>query len=118
MSEQVPGPRAAIYTFTDNLSPGREDRRSSRNQYSNFSMPPSRGKRDAASPPLRVILAENLRKYRLEKGLSQTDLAERAGLRTRRIVALEKAQRLARVSTIEALAKALEIEPWRLLAKK
>jgi transcriptional regulator with XRE-family HTH domain len=67
---------------------------------------------------LHATLADNLRKCRIEKGLSQTDLAERTGLRTRRIVNLEKARGSPRVSTIEALARALGVDPAELFTEE
>ncbi|WBQ07208.1 ATP-binding protein [Kribbella sp. CA-293567] len=57
-------------------------------------------------------LAELLRKYRLEAGLTQASLAEKAGLSEQAISLLERGtRRRPRAETIEALTKAMELGP-------
>jgi transcriptional regulator with XRE-family HTH domain len=64
---------------------------------------------------LRTVFARNLRRIRLEKGLSQEALADRAGLDRTYISALERERYSATVDTIEALARALAVNPPSLL---
>ena len=64
---------------------------------------------------LRRIFAENLRTYRTDKGMSQEALAHAAGLDRTYISALERERYSVSLDTIGRLAKALQIEPARLL---
>ena len=50
---------------------------------------------------------------RLERGLSQESLAERASLSLNAVGSFERGQRFPRASSIEALIKALDVEPER-----
>lgn len=67
-------------------------------------------------PNFNTIFAQNLRRYREDKGFTQLDLANRAGVTTRRIANLEKAQGSPRILTIDALADALGVTVVQLLA--
>lgn len=59
----------------------------------------------------------HLRQVRRHRGLSAADLASRAGLTTRAINYLERGERMARLDTLLALAKALEVEIGVLLRR-
>jgi len=56
-----------------------------------------------------------VRKYRMKRGFSQEELADRAGLHRTQIVLIESGKRCPRLDTIYKLALALDVEPWRLL---
>ena len=66
---------------------------------------------------LRRIVARNLQRLRKERGLSQEELADLAGLNRNYIGMIERQENAATVDTLEALAKALEVEPARLFDK-
>lgn len=59
--------------------------------------------------------AENVRKARAERGLSQEALGEAAGLHRTEISLLERAVREPRLRTIVRLARALKLDPAELL---
>ena len=68
---------------------------------------------------LRRTLAENLREYRKEMGLSQEDLAENCNLHRTYIGSVERCERNVTLGTLCALSKALNIEvPNLLLSRK
>jgi transcriptional regulator with XRE-family HTH domain len=60
---------------------------------------------------LREIVARNLRRLRHEKGLSQEELAHRAGINRNYIGMLEREEHAATVDMLEKLAEILEIDP-------
>lgn len=60
-------------------------------------------------------LGENLYAARKRLGLSQEKLAELSGLQAGEISRFERDKRDPRVSTLEKLAAALEVEAWQLL---
>ena len=60
---------------------------------------------------LRRIVARNLRQFRQAKGLSQEELAHRAGINRNYVGKLESERHGATVDMLEKLATALEIEP-------
>ena len=60
---------------------------------------------------LRQIFAKNLRYWRLQRGLSQEALAHSAGTDRTYISSLERQRYSAPIDVIEAIAKALDIEP-------
>jgi transcriptional regulator with XRE-family HTH domain len=64
---------------------------------------------------LRQILAQNLKRLRGERGLSQEALADSAGLDRTYISALERERYSATVDTIEKLAGVMDVEPHELL---
>ncbi|OAB55814.1 hypothetical protein AY600_17925 [Phormidium willei BDU 130791] len=61
------------------------------------------------------ILAKNLRRFRTSTGLSQEELAERAGLHRTYISSVERAERNISLENIFLLADALDVEPGDLL---
>jgi len=66
---------------------------------------------------LREVFARNLRRRRLEAGLSQEALAHEAGVDRTYISALERSVYSASIDMIERLAQELGIEPHLLLDK-
>jgi transcriptional regulator with XRE-family HTH domain len=60
-------------------------------------------------PPARRIFAENLRKARLAKGLSQEDLAELANLHRTYVGSIERVERNVSIDNMERLALALGV---------
>ena len=64
---------------------------------------------------LRRIVARNLKRLRQERGLSQEELADLAGLNRNYVGMIERQENAATVDTLEALAKALQVEPVQLL---
>ena len=66
-------------------------------------------------PSARCIFAENLRKARLAKKLSQEDLAELANLHRTYVGSVERAERNVSIDNIERLAAALGVSPASLL---
>lgn len=61
------------------------------------------------------IFATNVRKYRIEKGLSQEALADLAGLHRTYISAVERERRNISINNIENVAATLDVEPFILL---
>jgi transcriptional regulator with XRE-family HTH domain len=59
---------------------------------------------------LKEVMAINLRRLRHAKGMTQEELAERAGLSARYIGAIERARVSASVTVLGQVADALEIE--------
>ena len=66
---------------------------------------------------VRKLFAENLRRVRKERGLSQEGLAHEAGIDRTYVSALEREVYSASLDTIELLAKALGVEPAVLLIR-
>lgn len=64
---------------------------------------------------LALIFASNVRQKRLELGLSQEGLAEKAGVHRTYIGMLERAEKNVTIYNIERLAQALDVEPYVLL---
>lgn len=56
-------------------------------------------------------MARNLRRLRRDKGISQEDLADRAGVNRNYPGLLEREQYAASVDVLEKLADALEVDP-------
>ena len=67
-------------------------------------------------PDLPETFARNLRHIRTEQGLTQEELAERAGMHRTFIGAVERGDRNASLRTVQRLADALGVEPQTLLA--
>ena len=65
---------------------------------------------------LRRILAQNLRRVRQERSLTQEELADLAGINRNYVGMIEREENAATVDILEALAKALSIEAADLLA--
>ncbi|OLP59631.1 transcriptional regulator [Xaviernesmea oryzae] len=64
---------------------------------------------------IRKIFASNLRKTRQARGLSQEDLAFKAGIHRTYVSSLERCQYSASIDTIETIAHILEVEVADLL---
>jgi transcriptional regulator with XRE-family HTH domain len=64
---------------------------------------------------IREILAQNLRILRHAKGLSQEELAHRAGVHRTYVSSLERCQYSATIDTVESLAEILGVEAADLL---
>lgn len=69
----------------------------------------------SVSGGLQALVAANVRKLRLRRGLSQEQLAEVSGFHRTYIGSIERAERNITLSTLEALAVALETTPEVLL---
>jgi transcriptional regulator with XRE-family HTH domain len=64
--------------------------------------------------PGRNAFGERVRALRMAKGLSQEQLAERAGLHRTYVSSLERGQRNVGLDNIHAIARALEVRPSQL----
>jgi transcriptional regulator with XRE-family HTH domain len=63
------------------------------------------------------LLARNLKRLRQERGgMSQGDLAELAGVELQTIYKYEAKRRWPKAKQLDALAAALKVQPWELLA--
>lgn len=60
------------------------------------------------------VFSRNVRKYRLKKGLSQEELADKANLHRTYISAVECEKRSIALENIQRIADALEIETYLL----
>lgn len=60
------------------------------------------------------IFADNVRKYRMLKNLSQENFAEKCGMHRTYISALECYRRSISLNNIQKISEALEIEPYKL----
>lgn len=69
------------------------------------------------APPssLRRVVADNVRRRRLELGLSQEGLAAEAGLHRTYIGGIERGERNLSLDNIERLARALKVSPAEML---
>ncbi len=65
--------------------------------------------------PLVAIFAANVRRRRLALGLSQEELAERAGVHRTYVGMLERSEKNVTIYNIERIALALSVEPHSLL---
>lgn len=65
--------------------------------------------------PLVAIFAVNVRRRRLELGLSQEELAERAGVHRTYVGMLERSEKNVTIYNIQRIALALGVEPHSLL---
>ncbi|SDP69852.1 DNA-binding transcriptional regulator, XRE-family HTH domain [Mucilaginibacter sp. OK268] len=64
-----------------------------------------------------AILASNVRRYRIAKNLSQEALANHAGIEYSQVSRIERELLNTSISVVFALARALEVEPSKLLEK-
>jgi transcriptional regulator with XRE-family HTH domain len=64
---------------------------------------------------IRVRFGTNLRKIRLDKGISQEELANLAGLHRTYISSVERGERNVTLETIEKLAKAFGVSTSKLM---
>ena len=71
-----------------------------------------------ADNALRKVLADNLRRFRANLGLSQEALADEAQLHRTFVGAVERRERNISLDNIEKLAAALKIAPYELLRPK
>ena len=71
-----------------------------------------------ADNALRTVLADNLRRFRANLGLSQEALADEAQLHRTFVGAVERQERNISLDNIEKLAMALKIAPYELLRPK
>lgn len=66
----------------------------------------------------RAILAANIRRLRLDRGLSQEALADRAGIHRTYLGSVERGERNIAIDNICRIAWALGVEPGVLLAQR
>ena len=64
-----------------------------------------------------AVFAANVRRRRLELGLSQEELAEAAGVHRTYVGMLERCEKNVTIYNIERIAVALQVEPSTLLVK-
>lgn len=67
------------------------------------------------SMDLKEAMATNLRRVRRAKGLTQEDLADRAGLSVRYLGSIERAAVSASVTVLEQIASALRVDACELI---
>jgi transcriptional regulator with XRE-family HTH domain len=67
---------------------------------------------------LNLRLARNLRRLRQDRGFSQEEAAEKCGLHRTYFGAIERGERNVTLSTLQAVASALRVDPLLLLAEK
>jgi DNA-binding XRE family transcriptional regulator len=65
--------------------------------------------------PLRDVLARNMRKLRAAYGLSQEALAHESDVDRTYVSSIERAERGVSIDIVARIAKALAVEPWKLL---
>lgn len=70
-----------------------------------------------SSESLRTVLAENIKTFRREKGVSQEELAELCGLHRTYIGSVERQGRNVTLSTLEVLASTFGVTVPELLTK-
>ena len=70
-----------------------------------------------SSDSLRAVLAENIKTFRREKGLSQEELAEQCSLHRTYIGSVERHERNVSLSTLEVLASTLGVTVPELLTE-
>lgn len=64
---------------------------------------------------LQLVLAENLRRLRSERGLSQEAFANVSGIHRTYVGGIERGERNVTLETIARIAKAFDVEPADLL---
>jgi len=62
-----------------------------------------------------MVFAGNVRRLRAERGLSQEELAEAAGVHRTYIGMLERGEKNVTIYNIERIARALDVQPSSLL---
>ena len=65
---------------------------------------------------IREILASNLKENRRKLGMTQEELAEKAGVSTHYIAMIETCKKYPKPDMLERIAKTLEIEPFMLFS--
>ena len=63
---------------------------------------------------IREVLALNLKENRRKLGMTQEDLAEKAGVSTHYIAMIETCKKYPKPDMLEQIAKTLKIEPYKL----
>lgn len=63
----------------------------------------------------RDVLAENMRRLRVERRLSQEQLAFESGLNRTHLSAIERSERNVSIDNIERIARGLHVDVWQLL---
>jgi transcriptional regulator with XRE-family HTH domain len=71
-----------------------------------------------ATPTSARIVAENLRRLRLDRNWSQEICAEKCGLHRTYIGAVERGERNITLATLDAISRALKVSPSELLTKR
>ncbi len=66
---------------------------------------------------LRRIVAQNLRRLRQDRDLTQEELADLAGINRNYVGMIEREENAVSIDVLEALAKALKVEPSVLVLK-
>ena len=69
-----------------------------------------------AKPDLRDVLAENIRAYRTENGISQDAFAAQCGVHRTYVGSVERCERNVTLATLELFAKAMECSVPELLS--
>lgn len=64
---------------------------------------------------LKEILSSNIRTFRLNKGLNQQELSEKAGITDKFISIIETGRGLCSLEKLSSIANALDVEPYELL---
>ena len=64
---------------------------------------------------LKILLSRNIRQFRGDSGLSQTELAKKAGISVPYLGAVERGDKWPSPATFAALAHSLSLEPYVLL---
>lgn len=64
---------------------------------------------------LRNILATNVRRFRLARGVSQQDFAHEIEMDRTYYGGVERGERNVSIDNVERIAKGLEVSPWLLL---
>ena len=71
-----------------------------------------------AKPDLRDVLAENIRAYRNENGISQDEFAAQCGVHRTYVGSVERCERNVTLATLELLAKAMGCSVPELLSPR
>jgi transcriptional regulator with XRE-family HTH domain len=66
-------------------------------------------------PATVVYIGERLKRQRTRRALTQAQLAERAGVATATVARIERNEIEPRMTTLDKLAKALEVDPAELV---
>jgi transcriptional regulator with XRE-family HTH domain len=65
---------------------------------------------------IREILAGNLKEHRRKQGMTQEELAEKAGVSTHYIAMIETCKKYPKPDMLEQIARTLGIEPYKLFS--
>lgn len=66
---------------------------------------------------IRALVGRNVRRARIEQGLTQEDLADRAGTSQFYVSSLEAGRRNPTIETVHALAVAMGLRDWLVLLR-